>query len=367
VLSRVTLATKTEPRAEDRARGRPLTILNVAFPFAAVGSDAVGGAEQVLSYLDSGLVAAGHRSFVIARQGSETAGELVAVAGWRGLIDDRAREQMYARYRRAVSQALDRWPIDIVHMHGIDFHRYLPPPGVAVLVTAHLPPSWYPAEALVPSRPDTWLHGVSISQHHAFPAGAPLLPPIENGVPTQQLSARHAKRSFALCVGRICPEKGFHIAFDAAKRAGVPLLLAGTVFPYEAHEHYFRAEIIPRLDHARRVIGPVGFARKRRLLTAARCLLAPSLAPETSSLVAMEALACGTPVVALPSGALADIVEHGRTGFLVADEAEMAKAIQAARRLDPEVCRSTARHRFEVGKMIAAYFERYRQLARSGA
>ena len=98
---------------------------------------------------------------------------------------------------------------------------YLPPPGVPVLVTVHLPPSWYSAEALVPSRPDTWLHGVSVSQHRAFPADAPLLPPIENGVPTRRLSARHAKHAFALCLGRICPEKGFHIAFDAAKTGGV--------------------------------------------------------------------------------------------------------------------------------------------------
>jgi glycosyltransferase involved in cell wall biosynthesis len=361
------------PRSSNLARNsaqgdaRPLTILSVAFPFAPVGSDAVGGAEQVLSLLDAGLVAAGHRSIVIAQQGSEPAGRLLAIDVPPAPIDDRARGEAHARVRRAINRALDRWAIDLVHMHGIDFHRYLPPSGVPVLVTAHLPPAWYPAQALAPSRPETWLHGVSAAQHRAFPDNAPLLAPIINGVPTDSLAARHAKRPFALCLGRICPEKGFHIALDAAQQAGRPLLLAGAVFPYEAHERYFREQIAPRLDCGRRWIGPVRFACKRRLLSAARCLIVPSLVPETSSLVAMEALACGTPVVAFPSGALVDIVEHGRTGFLVANETEMARAIEAAAGLDPEVCRAEARERFGLERMVAAYLERYRQLVRSAA
>jgi glycosyltransferase involved in cell wall biosynthesis len=165
-----------------------------------------------------------------------------------------------------------------------------------------------------------------------------------------------------MMLGRICPEKGFHIALDAAVRARIPALLAGDVFRYEAHERYFRDEIVPRLDGLRRFIGPVGLARKRRLLAAARCLLVPSLAPETSSLVAMEALACGTPVIAFPSGALPDIVEHEKTGFLVHDAREMAHAIEAAGRLDPEVCRRTARARFALDTMTRRYVALYKQL-----
>jgi glycosyltransferase involved in cell wall biosynthesis len=142
------------------------------------------------------------------------------------------------------------------------------------------------------------------------------------------------------------------------------MLLAGAVHPYETHRRYFREEIIPRLDRDRRFIGPARFERKRELLAGARCLLAPSLAPETSSLVAMEAMACGTPVVAFPSGALADIVEHGVTGYLVHDEREMADAIDAADSIDPETCRRVARERFRAERMADRYLAMYEQVLR---
>ena len=89
----------------------------------------------------------------------------------------------------------------------------------------------------------------------------------------------------------------------------------------------------------------------------------PSLAAETSSLVAMEALACGTPVVAFPNGALPDIVEHGRTGYLVGTVEEMAGAMHAAASLDREACRAAARRRFSLDRMIAGYMDAYRSLS----
>jgi glycosyltransferase involved in cell wall biosynthesis len=340
-----------------------LSVLSVAFPFAPVGPDAVGGAEQVLAQLDAALVRAGHRSVVVACAGSRTAGTLVATPPATGAITDAVRLRVHAAHRRAIARALSRWPVDVVHMHGIDFHAYPPPPGPPVLVTLHLPPEWYPPEVFQPERPNTFLHCVSASQRARCPSGARLLPEMPNGVALDALDARHAKRRFAMALGRICPEKGFHIALDAARRAGVPLLLAGQTFPYEAHETYFAREIAPRLDGSRRFIGPVGAVRKRRLLSAARCLLAPSLAPETSSLVAMEAIACGTPVVAFPAGALPEIVEHGRTGFIVRDEEEMAAAIHAAARIEPEACRAAARERFSLERTVERYFRLYRDLA----
>ncbi|MGH9351176.1 MAG: glycosyltransferase, partial [Terriglobia bacterium] len=139
-------------------------------------------------------------------------------------------------------------------------------------------------------------------------------------------------------------------------------LLAGEVFPYAWHQKYFEREIVPRLDSRRRFIGPVGFGGKSRLLAHAKCLLAPSTVAETSSLVAMEALASGTPVIAFPSGALAEIVEQGRTGYLVANTEEMARAIPMTGAIDPLACRRAAEVRFSAAAMFEGYIALYRRI-----
>ncbi|HWT29642.1 MAG TPA: glycosyltransferase family 4 protein [Propylenella sp.] len=340
-----------------------LTVLSVAYPLAPVGPDAVGGSEQILHALDSALVAAGHRSIIVAIESSEVADTLVPVPKRTGQLSNAVREAAWPAHKEAIVSALQRWPIDLIHMHGLDFWGYLPPPGPPVLVTLHLPPSWYPGDTLFPKRPDTWLHCVSHAQHRACPPGMNLLDPIENGVPVDRLQARHAKRRFALMLGRVCPEKGLHIALDAARLADIPLIIAGELFPYAEHERYFEEEVRPRLDARRRFIGPIGFSRKRRLLTAAQCLLVPSLVDETSSLVAREAAACGTPVIAFPRGALPETVEDGRTGFLVRDANEMADAIRRASSISPAVCRQVAWERFSLDAMLSRYVALYEALA----
>lgn len=344
-----------------------LTVLNIAYPLAPVGPDAAGRAEQVLHQLDAGLVRAGHRSLVIACAGSEVSGTLLAVPAPPASIGEVAWREAHEAYRRRIAEALSRWPVDVIHCHGLDFERYLPPPGVPLLATLHLPPNWYAPSIFRIDRPRTYLNCVSEAQRRACPPGAVLPPVVPNGVPVGAFAARRAKRHFAFALGRICPEKGFHLALDAARGSGSPLLLAGAVFGYAAHQHYFRLHIVPRLDRARRFLGPVGFVRKRRLLAAARCLMVASVVPETSSLVAMEALACGTPVVAFPVGALPEIVDHGHTGFLVRDVQEMADAIQATPRLSAEACRDAACRRFSAAVMVERYLVLYHALARRPA
>jgi CelD/BcsL family acetyltransferase involved in cellulose biosynthesis len=132
------------------------------------------------------------------------------------------------------------------------------------------------------------------------------------------------------------------------------------VFPYDSHQRYFAREIAPRLGPSRRFVGPVALARKRRLLAGARCVVIPSEVPETSSLVAMEALASGTPVVAAPVGALPEIVEHRRTGLLARGVAELAEAMRAvAATVDRRACRRAAEARFDVRAMTDRYLALY--------
>ena len=345
---------------------RRLTVLSIAYPLAPVGPDAVGGSEQVLAALDEALVAAGHRSVVIACEGSRVRGELVSYpAPPPGRpIDAGVGLARQAWIRQATARVLATTAVDVIHMHGVDFYSYLPPPGPPMLATLHLPPDWYPPEAMDPPRRHSWVHCVSEHQMRRAPPSQRMLAPIPNGVAVGKLGAVQPRKcNYALMLARVCPEKGLHLALDAAQAAGVPLLIGGEVFPYPAHQQYFANEVAPRLDRRRRYLGPVGFRHKRRLLAAARCLLVPSLVAETSSLVAMEAASCGTPVIAFRTGALPEVVEDGRTGCVVDDVAGMAEAIRRADSISPDTCRDTAQRRFGMDRMAAAYLERYHSLA----
>lgn len=345
----------------------PLTVLNVAYPLAPVCESTAGGAEQVLARLDKALVEAGHRSLVLASEGSRVAGRLIPSFRPAPPFDEPAKAEAQRNCAALLRSVLRSEELDVIHMHGIDFHTYLPPPGVPVLVTLHLPLAWYPQPALRPCRPGTFLHCVSSTQHRAAKGAIALLPPIENGIHVHAFARDWRKRNFALFLGRICPEKGVHLAIGAARRAGIPLVLAGQVFPYDAHLRYFETHVQPQLGRSCRFVGQIGMKQKRRFLGMARCLLLPSLAEETSSLVAREALAAGTPVITFRRGALSEVVTDGKTGFLVRNEEEMAQAIWRVSKLDTEACRRDAKNRFDFGATFARYLRLYQQLSKANA
>ena len=347
----------------------PLSVVSVAYPLVPVSPDTAGGAEQIVSILDRQIVEAGHKSVVIACEGSRVRGRLVATPAWSGEIDATVRAWAAREHRRVIAQTVRESEIDVVHLHGMDFHEYLPEylpdTRVPCLATLHLPPEWYPVSIFAEARQDLLYNCVSSSQRRRCPNSQVPIATIHDGVDMESFRAPIKKKNYAVALGRICPEKGFHRAIGAAERAGVPLILAGQVFRYQAHQDYFRREIAPRLNGRVRFAGAVGFRKKRRLLNGARCLLVASTVAETSSLVAMEALASGTPVIAFRSGALPEVVEHRRTGFIVENEIEMADAIGRAGEIDPENCRKSARERFSAARMGEEYIRTYREMIAS--
>lgn len=344
-----------------------LTVLSIAFPFAPVGPCGVGGAEKILGELDAALVAEGHRSVVVACAGSLVAGELFAAPmPERALISDSDRRWHRWRFQAAIDRALAKHNVDLIHMHGMDFDEHVLPPDIPVLVTLHVPIQWYSPEVWTTYAGRVQFQCVSESQRQTCPKLLGEVPVVENGVPLPDIRLEREREDFALALGRICPEKNVHEALEAGTLAGTRVLVGGHVFPYREHGEYFHEKVQPLLngEAGHRFLGPVETERRQRLLARAKCLLHSTIAPETSSLVAMEALAVGTPVIAYRSGALPDIIEDGVTGFLVDNVEQMADAIKRVDQIRPEDCRAAAEKRFSRERMVHDYFNLYDAMVR---
>src|SRR5438105_7292346 len=157
-------------RTGDRDAGRPagalmpLTVLSVSYSLAHVSRKTAGGAEQVLATIDEALVRSGHRSLVVAPAGSQCNGLVIPAHIPRGVLDDNPKQEARRIFKHVLDRALNEYTVDVVHMHGIDFYDYLPDREVPIVVSLHLPLSWYRSNALSRAGSDVNLVGVSESQ-----------------------------------------------------------------------------------------------------------------------------------------------------------------------------------------------------------
>lgn len=336
-----------------------MTVLSVAYPLLPAGPDSGGGAEQILYLLERGLVARGYRSIVIAAKGSRVRGELIETPAFDGEMTEQVRSAARQHHLRAIEHAIGRYPVDLIHFHGLDFYEYLPQDRVPKLATLHLPPEWYP-DRIFHSK-GVQLNCVSESQANAA-ADKRKLPVVFNGIATAPYRVASRERKHLFWLGRICPEKGVHLALEIAHQLDLPMVVAGPVHPFRDHEMYFEQKVRPLLDARRQFVGAVSLEEKVRLFAEAKCVLIPSLVAETSSLVAMEAISCGTPVVAFRSGALPEIVEHGVTGFIVGAQNEMRDAVRRVGEISADTCRERAKSRFDASRMVEDYIKLYESL-----
>jgi glycosyltransferase involved in cell wall biosynthesis len=329
-----------------------MTIVSVASSFFPIGP-AGTGAEQVVAMIDRAIVERGWKSIVVAAEGSTVAGHLISALPAEA-IPAACLQSRTSGIRACILDACRG--ADVIHFHGLGFEKYLPPDHARILITLHAPLGYYPASIFkAPS-----LKFIAVSRHQAL--GLPNLAAlriINNGIDLQRYRPRLGKREHLVFIGRISLEKGAHIALRIAHRLGLSLVIAGPVPSFPKTRRYFEEYVAPGLDERRRYIGAIGTEDKVRLLASARCVLMPSLCPETSSLVAMEALGCGVPVIAFASGALPEVVEDGITGFVVGSEDTMARAVQWAAQISPLDCRARAERRFDSRQMTREYLSCY--------
>jgi len=357
-----------DPLAADMCRVGPLRIVLVAPPYFDVPPIGYGGVEAVVADLADALVARGHQVTLLGAGRAGTAARFVPL--WDRTLPDRLGqpypEVMNAlKVRRAVACIAAADGIDIVHDHtfagplNAPAYRGL---GITTVVTVHGPidDDLYPYYRELGD--EVGLIAISDRQRELAP-DLNWVGRVHNALRVQDWPFRADKQDYALFLGRFAPYKGAHLAVRAAHEAGIPLVLAGKC-DEPAEKAYFEQEVRPLLTDSDHFFGPADAVSKRKLLAGARCLLFPVLWEEPFGMVMIEAMACGTPVVALRGGAVPEVVIDGVTGLIHDRPAELPAAIERAASLDPAACRRHVAANFGVAQLGSGYEQIYQQLAR---
>ena len=312
--------------------------------------------EQFASLLTEGLVAAGHDVTLFATADSVTTATLhgTAPTGWSEdpTIEPKVAECLHIA---AVFERADDF--DVIH-NGFDFLplTYSGLVDTPVLTTIH----GFSSPRIVPvyERYDATTHYVAISDADRHPK-LHYAATIHHGIDTGSFAVHPAPGDHLLFFGRIHPDKGTAHAIDIARRTGRRLDIAGIV----QDERYFREEIEPHVDGERvRYLGPVSVAERAEVLGGAHALLHLIDFDEPFGYSVVEAMACGTPVIAHDRGSMRELIDHGTTGFLVSDPEGAVAAVDAAARLDRSAIRDIAVSRFDTTTMIDAYVAVYRRM-----
>jgi glycosyltransferase involved in cell wall biosynthesis len=367
----------------------------VAYPLLPVSEASAGGAEQILWTLERELAARGWLTTVAACAGSGVTGELIATDEAPGRLHGGGQEQGQRQgqsqlphicqkqadvgqleqdegqagvwlqgdgfeerereHSERVVAACASGRFDIVLDHSGHFFRHAARVNGYVLATLHLPRSLYAEEAFEGLAPNLYFNCVSETQRSTFADVPQVLGVVRNGIALDRFPLCGRKADYLLWLGRVCPEKAPHLAIAAAQRAGLPIVVAGQVYPFRWHQEYWEREVKPLIDGDRvRWVRLPSFAEKTKLLREARALLVTSLVAETTSLVALEAMASGTPVIAFDAGALPEVVTKG-TGFLVNDVEEMARACSEVSEIRAMDCREWVRRAYSAKAMADGY------------
>ena len=337
-----------------------MKIAQVAPLTEAVPPQLYGGTERVVAFLTDELVRGGHDVTLFASGDSTTSARLVA--SWpRALRLDGACDGLSPHILMLEDVLRRASEFDVIHFHIAQFHfpsaRRLPVPHVTTLHGRLDIPQFAP---LYQEFNDIPVVSISDAQRQPLP-DARWMATVHHGLPSGLLPFRSEPEGYLAFIGRISPEKRVDRAITIATACGLPLRIAAKVDP--ADREYFERDIRHLFDNPLvEFIGEINEVQKAAFLGGARALLFPIDWPEPFGLVMIEALACGTPVVAFRGGSVTEVIDDGVTGFVVDN---MTDAIDATRRvhlLSRQQCRCTFERRFGVTRMAEDYVTVYEKL-----
>jgi glycosyltransferase involved in cell wall biosynthesis len=323
-----------------------------------------GGTERIVSYLTEELVRQGHEVTLFASGDSKTAAQLASCCSKalrlhdNGLINRDA--PLILMLERALGAASGQY--DVIHSH-LDFlsfpmSRRSHAPVVTTLHGRLDLPELVPIFDEYAEMP---VVSISDAQRTPLPA-ANWSGTVYHGIPKDLYSYHSGTGSYLAFLGRISPEKCPDHAIEIAKRVGMPLRIAAKVDP--ADREYFNRKIERLLEHPLiEYVGEITDAEKNDFLGDAAALVCPYDWPEPFGLVLIEAMACGTPVLAYRRGSIPEIIDHGVTGYICDNLTELAQAVSALPLIDRTRCREVFERRFTVERMVRDYVHLYERMA----
>jgi glycosyltransferase involved in cell wall biosynthesis len=345
-----------------------MRIAQVAPLTEAVPPKLYGGTERVVHWLTEELVALGNAVTLFASGDSQTSAKLDATWPRALRLDGSVRDPnaLHMVMLERVLRKCDDEEFDFLHFH-LDYYPFSlfsrqPTPFVTTLHGRLDLPEHQPVFTTFSSIP---VISISNAQRRPVPQ-AKWVRTIHHGLPEKLLTPQPVKPSYLAVLGRIAPEKGVDRAIKIAIRCGIPLKIAAKVD--RADQEYYDEIIRPLMNHPLiEFIGEIGDSEKSEFLSGAIGLLLPIDWPEPFGLVMIEAMACGTPVVAYNRGSVPEIIDDGLTGFIVEDETSAVAAVKRLSGLDRVAVRQQFEARFTARRMALDYLAAYRGLMDAAA
>jgi len=336
-----------------------MRIAQVSPMYEAVPPRLYGGTERVVAHLSDALVELGHQVTLFASADARTLAELAPVRDQAIRLDPAPLKSDLAAHLSQLAEVRRRaGEFDVIHFHTDMIHfTFFEPMAERTITTLHGRLDLKDLAGVYRRWREFPLVSISTAQRRPLP-DANWVGTVHHGVPPDLYRYASAGNGYLAFIGRISPEKRPDRAIEIAKRAGRPLRIAAKVDSVD--QAYFEEKIEPLLHHPLiEFVGEIGDERKSEFLGGADALLFPIDWPEPFGLVMIEAMACGTPVVAFDCGSVREVVEPGLTGFVVGDIEEALAALDRVQALSRPAIRRRFEERFSAAAMAGRYLELY--------